>query len=128
MASVGTPEQAAEEYDRLAPYADRIPYVGVCTTMSVNRVLAILAARAGRPDRADEHFARAKEEHERLGAPEWVARTELEWGRFLLDAGESDRARTLLAGSAEGAKRIGAADVAMAAASLLGDVTRAQDR
>ncbi len=121
VACVGTPEQAAEEYARLAPYADRIPYVGVCTTMSVNRVLATLAARAGQPERADEHFARAKEEHERLGAPEWVARTELEWGRFLLDAGESDRARTLLARSAEGAKRIGAADVVRGAGLLLGD-------
>ena len=48
VASVGTPEQAAEEYARLVPYADRIPYVGVCTTMSVNHVLAILAS-ARRP-------------------------------------------------------------------------------
>ncbi len=126
VASVGTPEQAAEEYARLAPYAGRIPYVGVCTTMSVSRVLADLAARAGQGGLADEHFARAKEEHEGLGAPEWLARTELEWGRFLLDAGASDRARTLLAQSREGAERIGAADVMLAASSLL--ASRATDQ
>jgi tetratricopeptide (TPR) repeat protein len=103
-------------------------YVGVCTTMSVNRVLANLAARAGQRELADDHFARAKEEHERLGAPEWVARTELEWGRFLLDAGESDRARTLLAQAREGAERIGASDVGLAAALLLADTARTQDQ
>lgn len=122
VASVGTPEQAAEEYARLAPYAGRIPYVGVCTTMSVSRVLANLAARAGRSELAEEHFARAKEEHERLGAPEWLARTELEWGRFLLDAGEPNRARTLLAQAREGAERMGAADVVLAAKSLLAEL------
>jgi tetratricopeptide (TPR) repeat protein len=128
VACVGTPEQAAEEYARLAPYADRIPYVGVCTAMSVNRVLGNLAARAGKRELADEHFARAKAEHERLGAPEWVARTELEWGRFLLDGGEPERARALLAKSLEGARRIGAADVARAAGSLLAAIAEASDR
>ena len=125
VASVGTPEQAAEEYARLVPYADRIPYVGVCTTMSVNHVLAILATRAGRVS-LPMSTSRGPGRTRRLGAPEWVARTELEWGRFLLDAGESDRARTLLAQSHEGAKRIGAADVEMAANSLLRGSARAQ--
>ena len=126
VAAVGTAKQAAREYGVLAPYAGRVPFVGPIIRPSVSLELALLAARADWPERAEEHFAEAHAQHVTLGAPGWLARTRLEWGRFLLDTGATDRARTLLAQARDGAEEMEAPDVVKAADSLLANVDGTQ--
>jgi hypothetical protein len=116
---VGTPEQAALQYERIAPYAGRFPCIGLVVHRAVDHILAVLAARAGWPYRAEAHFADAARWHESLGADGWLARTRLEWGRFLLDQGEPERARDLLVQARDVATERGMAGVAGAATSLL---------
>jgi hypothetical protein len=67
-------------------------------TGSVARVVAVLAARLGRWQQADEFFARAAASNERLGAPVFTARTHVDWARMLLDhdPGHASQARALL--------------------------------
>ncbi len=111
IAAVGTAEQAASEFRLLAPYVGRVPCLGNITRPSITLALAMLAARAGWSEEAERNFNDAHDQHLRLGAEGWLARTRFEWARFLLDAGEADRARVLLSQAREGAARMGAADV-----------------
>jgi tetratricopeptide (TPR) repeat protein len=120
VAVMGTAEQAEHEYELLAPYADRIPSILSLALPSISLCLGSLAARIGDPERAERHFAEAAAQHERLGALIWLARTRLEWGRFLLDQGETDRSCRLLREAHEGAERMGAVDIVAKARSLLG--------
>ena len=119
VAAVGTPEQAEGEYRLLRPYAGRIPSLAMVARPAVSLWLAMLAARAGRSDRAAAHFARALDQHERLGAHVFLARTRLEWGRFLLSQGETAPGRTLLGDAKESAAALGAAGIVAASAGLL---------
>jgi DNA-binding SARP family transcriptional activator len=119
VATVGTADQAADEYEVLAPYAGRVPCLFNVARPGVDLWLGALAARAGRLEDAGRHLASAHQQHQQLGAPVWVARTELEWGRTLLADGDAARARELLASAHAGAERLGAADVAAGAAELL---------
>jgi len=118
VAAVGTAEQAAREYPLLAPYAGRVPCLGNIARPATCLWLAMLAVRAGWPERAEQHFADAHEQHLRLGATAWLARTRFEWARFLIDAGEPVRARALLAQARDGAEAMGAADIVTAADAL----------
>lgn len=120
VGQLGTAEEAARWYTVLAPYAGRIPCLVNVARPGVHHWLGVLAARAGRAAVAAGHFADARAQHERLGAPVWLARTELEWGRLLAAGGtDLDRARALLASARGGATRIGSADVVSAAGELL---------
>jgi class 3 adenylate cyclase len=119
LAKLGTPEAAGRQYERLAPYATRLPCVGSVIRPSVRLVLGMLAARAGWPERAEAAFAAAAEQHDRIGAGGWLARTHLEWGRFLLATGEGGRARELLAQARDAAEGLGAAGVRTDAEALL---------
>lgn len=116
---VGIPEQAACEYEVLAPYEERIPSIGIISRPAVCLWLGELAVRAGWDDRAELHFARAHERHEDIGAPVWLAHTQLAWGRFLIERGEIERGRDLIGRAREGAERTGAADVLQATKQLL---------
>jgi hypothetical protein len=72
---------------------------GVSSFGAVDRYLGLLAATTGDLDAADHHFAAAAALHERIGAPIWLARTQLDWARMLRrrrGAGDEDRAETLL--------------------------------
>jgi tetratricopeptide (TPR) repeat protein len=121
-AILGTVEQAADQYILLAPYADRFPSVGTSIRYSVSLVLAVLAARTGQGDRAEEHFADAEAHHLRVGALGWLARSRLEWGRFLVAQGDNGRARALLEEAREAASEVGAADVVGATDALLAEI------
>jgi hypothetical protein len=124
----GTAEQAAREYPLLAPYAGRVPCLGNIARPAISLWLAMLAVRAGWPERAEQHFAAAHEQHDRLGATAWLARTRLEWARSLLAAGELGQARILLAEARASAEQMGAADVLVAAETLLASVAEMPDR
>ena len=67
-ARLGLPDPG-ELYDRLAPYADQLIVAGTGSTAwgSTHLVLAELAARLGRADRAREHAREAAGTHRRLG-------------------------------------------------------------
>ncbi len=121
VALLGTPEQAEKQYRRLAPFTGRLGSIGTATRHSVTLELATLAARAGRPDLATEHFAAAHDQHIRMGAPFWIAETELAWGRFLLDSGDAVRGRELLRSATELAEEKGFSAIVGEAAALLPD-------
>ena len=69
VSRIGTPEQAAKQYRRLAPFAGRLGCIGTATRHSVTLGLATLAARAGQRDLAAEHFAAAHDQHIRTNSP-----------------------------------------------------------
>ena len=68
---------------------------GVCLG-AADRLLALLHDAIGEPDRADEYFARAVEQHEAMRSPTWVARTQLDWAESLLARERADHAATRL--------------------------------
>jgi DNA-binding SARP family transcriptional activator len=120
VAEAGTRQQAEREYAMLLPYAGRMPnFLGIVRP-AVNLWLAMLAARVGRNDRASAHFAEAHDLHERLGAHVFLAKTRLEWGRFVMRVGDATTARSLVARAREDAVSLGAAGIAAAAEVLAG--------
>jgi len=111
VAMVGSPAQAATYVDVLEPFAGRCPCNGVIVRPAIDHNLAMLSARAGWPDKAEHYFAEAHARHILMGSPIWQAHTELEWGSFLLERGEIERARHLLTQAADRARGLGAMDV-----------------
>ena len=118
---IGTPQQAAQQYRRLAPFAGRLGCIGTAVRHSATLELATLAARAGQPGLAAEHFAAAHDQHTRMNSSFWVAESELAWGRFLLASGDMGRCRELLRSATQRAEEKGfAAIVGEAVAQLSG--------
>jgi class 3 adenylate cyclase/tetratricopeptide (TPR) repeat protein len=87
-------------YDRLAPWHAQLPTIPPVTNAgAVALYLGMLATVLDRFDDAETHFAEASEIHERLQAPYWIARTQLERARMLLarrGPDDSSRAAVLL--------------------------------
>jgi hypothetical protein len=84
-AELGDAPRAAVLARLLAPYADQFVAAGPVSCFgSVARYLGRLAATMGRLDEADTHFATAATAHTRIGAPAWLARTQLDWAALLL--------------------------------------------
>ncbi len=110
-AAVGDETMAAVVYPELEPLAGANVMVGhlVACYGAADRYLGMLAATLGERERAEEHFERAMEENERMGASTWVAHTAYEYGRFLLGRGRGSRERAdaLLGEAATLAERIG---------------------
>jgi DNA-binding CsgD family transcriptional regulator/tetratricopeptide (TPR) repeat protein len=102
---------AAIVYPELEPFAGVNVMIGhlVACYGVADRYLGMLAATLGESERAEEHFERAMEQNERMGASTWVAHTAYEYGRFLLGRGRGarDRAEALLGEAATLAERIG---------------------
>lgn len=78
-ARLGDTEGAAQLYDLLAPYRSQVASHPGIWFGSYEHHLGLLARTLGRLPEADDHFARAAETHERLGATTWLARTHQEW-------------------------------------------------
>jgi tetratricopeptide (TPR) repeat protein len=114
--------RAALLWDLLEPYPDQLPVAALgMTGGSVSYYLGLLAATLERYDEADARFQAAAETHSRIGAPTWLARTELEWARALLrrdGPGDRDQARQLLGRAIDTAHRLDLATVARRAATL----------
>jgi DNA-binding CsgD family transcriptional regulator/tetratricopeptide (TPR) repeat protein/Mrp family chromosome partitioning ATPase len=110
-AALGDEEMAAILYPKLEPLTGANVMIGhlVACYGSADRYLGMLAATLGERERAEEHFERAMEENERMGASTWVAHTAYEYGRFLLGRGRGSRERAdaLLGEAATLAERIG---------------------
>jgi hypothetical protein len=83
-------------YEALLPYSDQLVVTGpaIVSTGSVQRLLGVLAATLGRDIDAARHFEAAIETNTRIGATPYVALTQLEYSRMLMQrSGPDDRAR-----------------------------------
>ena len=99
--SIAATDRAPVLYEQLLPYralnAWGFPEI---VLGSVERPLGVLAATMERWDAAEDHFERAVERNDRMGAHPWVAHTQHDYARMLLgrdDSGDSARAGELLA-------------------------------
>jgi tetratricopeptide (TPR) repeat protein len=98
-------------YDLILPFAAETAVVGpgLAYLGSFAHYLGVLARRLGRWEAARRHFETALDVEARMGASRFVARTEYEYARMLLDGGETgDRERVveLLGRAAETARRL----------------------
>jgi class 3 adenylate cyclase len=75
---LGRADLAPIIYDRLLPYAGRYIYLTCIDWGSVSRPLGRLATLMGRFDEAERHLGDALAVHERIPAPFWIARTQLD--------------------------------------------------
>ncbi|HVY10797.1 MAG TPA: AAA family ATPase [Mycobacteriales bacterium] len=117
-AAVGDLDVAAQLYDQLSPWEDRVGFTGLAMTGGAAHYLGVLAHSLGRPEQASAHFARSLSIHERLRAPFFIASTQLEWGR-LLQSTEPERARGMLTRARDLAATHGYARVERLAGELL---------
>src|SRR5215211_903349 len=87
-AFLGDSTRSAVLYDLLSPYADRNALsVPELSTGSVSRGLGILAKTLGRWDQATRHFEDALAMNARMGARPWLAHTQHDYARMLLNRG-----------------------------------------
>ena len=90
-------------HERLLPYRDQVITSGITVSPLIGHYIARLEHLLGRLDDADASFARAHRIHQRLRAPQFVARTEVRWAEMLLDRRQGDdhaNARALAAAAA----------------------------
>ena len=102
-AALADTESAAVLYDLLVPWSGQNA-VNVAEGMrgSVSRYLGLLAAAMGRWSEAASHFEEGMALNERMGARPWLAFTQEDYARMLLerrDVGDPERARDLLDGA-----------------------------
>jgi predicted ATPase/DNA-binding SARP family transcriptional activator len=113
-AELGDAEHASTLYELLEPFerANVVVAFGVSCEGAVARLLGRLAAVAGRPDAATEHFERALEREAALRAPVCLARTQLDYAQALPGH------RELVDAAARTAQSLGLEALARRAASL----------
>ena len=91
-------DAAAELYGLLLPYAGfNAADVPEGIRGSVSRYLGLLASTMSRFEEARRHFEDAMEMNERMGARPWLAHSQEDYGRMLLERGETERASALIA-------------------------------
>ncbi|HMI94602.1 MAG TPA: tetratricopeptide repeat protein, partial [Polyangiales bacterium] len=104
--------RAEQLYRIAAPFSGMIaaPYLATVCTCAADRGLGVLAHALGRHAQAETHFERALELERKLASAPLVAETSARYARMLLARalpGDEERARKLLAQSAEIARRLG---------------------
>jgi tetratricopeptide (TPR) repeat protein len=98
--ALGDPVHGPKLYELLLPYAERnvVCHPG-CATGSVSRYLGLLATLLGRFEDGSSHFEDALVLNARMGARPWLAHTQEDYARLLLERGEPgdrEKAQTLL--------------------------------
>ena len=118
-ALLGDSGAAAELYALLLPYSGFIA-VDVPEGMrgSVSRYLGLLATTMNRVEDALRHFEDAMAMNARLGARPWLAQTQDDYGRVLLDLGETERASELIAAANATYRELGMKSHAASASAL----------
>ena len=81
---------AALVYERLAPWRSQVIAMYAVVDGPVAFYLGKLAALLGRGAAANEHFIEALDISHKLASPYWIARTQIEWARFLRERGLED--------------------------------------
>jgi class 3 adenylate cyclase len=127
-ARLGKAASAPTLRSMLEPYADQLVVIaqGGAISGSVAYYLGLLAATMTDWNDAEAYFAASVETYERIGAPAWLARTHLEWGRMLLargEPGDDKRADELLHRALGTARELGLPNVERSTASLLASAT-----
>ncbi len=117
-ASLGDARQSEILYEMLLPYRDLNVVIGLAAVClgSAARFLGRLAGAMGRREEAVTHFGRALDGNAGLGAPVYLAHTQLDFAELL--GPEDPEARRLIASAAEAAERLGLPAVARRAASM----------
>jgi tetratricopeptide (TPR) repeat protein len=102
-------EGAALVYERLAPWRSQVIAMTAVVGGPVAFHLGRLAALLGRSGEANEHFTEALDISHKLDSPYWIARTQIEWARFLRKPGTEDRAKAeaMLESALDTARRYG---------------------
>jgi hypothetical protein len=131
-AEVGDVPGAAVLSRLLAPYANQFVTTGPLNCLgSVARYLGRLAATAGRLDEANAHFAAAAAAHTRIGAPAWLARTQLDWADLLLTRqghGDVPMAVTLAGQALDTARQLALSAIEQRAVALIEKASRLKDQ
>lgn len=86
--AIGSDEQCRTLADMLEPQTTLHLGTGGSYFGAVDRLRALLLDRLGEHQQADELFAAAVRQHEQMGAPPWVARTQIDRATSLLARGE----------------------------------------
>jgi tetratricopeptide (TPR) repeat protein len=85
-------------YDYLLPHAHQnASLTGEIAIGSVSRYLGLLAMLIERWDDSERHFEEALEMNERMNARAWLAHTQEDYGRMLLERGGADHGSKLIA-------------------------------
>ena len=100
-------EAAAILYDLLDPFGDMVGFNSGTSEGPLARSLGRLAHLLEQPDAAEAHFRTALSINERLKAPYWIARTQLDYADLLRDVGKTDEAARLVDQALETAKTFG---------------------
>ena len=108
----------------LAPYADQLVVIaqGGAVSGSVAYYLGLLAATTRDWNDAEAHFAASAALYERIGAPVFLARNQLEWGRMLQSRnapGDDKQADELLGRALAKARQLGLAAIEREVTTLL---------
>ncbi len=85
--------------ERLAPFADQWLYTDVATSGPISRTLGGLATVLGRFGEAESYFSHSAAASDRAGAKYFAARSDLSWGKMLLErhgSGDIESAQELL--------------------------------
>lgn len=97
-------------FDQLEPFASQWHYSDISTTGPISRTLGGLATVLGRYEQAETFFAHAAESSKRANAKFFAARTDLYWGKMLIEqgrAGDQTRAIALLSAACSTAEANG---------------------
>ena len=109
-AILGDTDAAAVLAENLRPFTGMLAHNGTGTFGAIDRYLGLVAVTLGRYFEADAHFAAAAAIHSRIGAPAWLARTQVDWARMLqrrAGRGDAEHAGELLASALRTARKIG---------------------
>ncbi len=92
--AIGDLDTAQAMWERLAPFRDLAIFTLATISPVAGHYVGRLEHLLGHLDDANTSFARAHELHQRLRAPQFVARTEVRWAEMLVDRNRpGDRAR-----------------------------------
>ena len=95
----GDTEAADSMLEQLAPFSQQWHYSDISTAGPISRTLGGLATVLGRYEEADRYFAHSAASSEQAGAKFFSARTNLYWGKMLVERngpGDAAMARGLL--------------------------------
>jgi hypothetical protein len=129
-ARLGDADAAALLYGQLLPFAGRHA-IGHAegSVGAVDRYLGLLAQTLGGLADAEEHFQHSIALNERMGARPWVAHTEHDYARMLLERdgpGDRERALGLLAPCLETARELGMVALRKTVEALLASLGEAR--
>ena len=101
-------EQAAQYlYEEMFPFRDLVAFNNGTIEGALSRPLGRLAHLSGNFADAESFFEAALKIHERLEAPYWIARTQLDYADLLQDIGKKDQATQFVNEALDAAKRFG---------------------